>query len=129
MRPPGDAAGSTLVEVVVALAVLTPALLMGVALLLNQPRAQKRLEARQAAFGAIESTLEEIRATGVLPAAGGHPRAAPGSSGRAALLLRIDHSPVEDGPPGLVRVEVTVHYRVLGEVHRAGVETLVWTGP
>ena len=65
MNRPGER-GFTLVEVLVALALLAVVLLTSLALLAQEPRIDRRLQARQEAARAVEGVLEAIRA-GVVP--------------------------------------------------------------
>jgi prepilin-type N-terminal cleavage/methylation domain-containing protein len=58
--------GFSLIETLIALAILGTALLLGAALLLQHPRVLRRLDAQREAYRAIESTLEAVRA-GALP--------------------------------------------------------------
>src|ERR1700726_1613798 len=58
--------GFTLVEMSVALWILLVALLTGVALVMQQPRVVRRIDAARQAVAVMEWTLEEMRA-GLIP--------------------------------------------------------------
>jgi len=58
--------GFSLLETLIALAILGTALLLGAALVLQHPRVLRRLDAQREAYRAIESTLESVRA-GAIP--------------------------------------------------------------
>jgi hypothetical protein len=102
-------------------------------LLWQQPRTQLRLRAQQEALGAIEATLEEIRAG--RPVSGGFLPTTPydrasdvrASTPRAAdgLRLRLQVEP-DPSVPNLRHVTVTALYRVLGKPERRTVRTMVW---
>ena len=119
--------GFTLVEALVALALLAVVLLTSLALLAQEPRIDRRLRARQEAARAVEAVLEGIRA-GAVPLRSG-PLApslapAPGASG-GPLLILLDVAPA--GPAGLYDVRVSVHYSVLGDEARWEARTLAWS--
>ena len=59
--------GFSLIESLVALALVALALLMGLAILLRQPRAQVRLHAGGEALRTVEAAIETLRATPSLP--------------------------------------------------------------
>jgi prepilin-type N-terminal cleavage/methylation domain-containing protein len=122
----GSAAGFTLVETLVALALVSIALFMGLALAWQQPRIHARLAAQQEALRLLEATLEGLRA-GAVPL---HSGALPPPwipSGISDLLLRLEVEAVE--PAGLYRVEAVAYYRVAGGTEQSRVETLVWRRP
>src|SRR5205807_988666 len=58
--------GFTVVEALIALVIIGVALLLGMGLLLQQPRVLHRIDAQRQALRAIESTIESLRA-GLLP--------------------------------------------------------------
>lgn len=142
------AGGFTLVEALVALAILGLALLLGMEILLQQPRIQLKLRAHQEAHAALGRTLEGIRA-GTVPlmtgtVAGVEPISnvvpvpstalpklrAPAPSVRAAdgLVLRMTVTP-EGTVPGLSRILLTAQYTVRGQLFERRVETMVWRRP
>lgn len=118
--------GFTLLETLLALAILLLALLFGIGLLLAQPRAAARMEAQRQAMRALESTLEAVRAGAVplmdadlsdyLTRAGGAP----------PRDLVVEMRVVPDGVPELYRVTLTARYKVLGFAHQKRLETLLW---
>lgn len=121
--------GFSLVETVVALAILGTVLLLGMALLLQHPRVVKRVDAERQAYRALESTLESVRA-GLLPlqsstldgfvtAAGGAPP--------KGLAISMDVQP--QPAPGLYRVTLVARYSVFDEKKEKTVETMVWRQP
>ena len=60
---PGRPSGFTLLEALVALALLGVALLMGMQLIVQTPRVVRRLDAERQAFRALEATLEGLRSS------------------------------------------------------------------
>jgi len=131
LRHPGPA-GFTLLEVTIALALLGVALLLGMALLLSQKRIVRRLDADQAARGALEAALEAIRA-GALPLqsasyGGGDLAAVAGAGGPpVGMTLAIDVTP--SPTPGLYEVALRARYRVAGQDHERRLGTMVWQPP
>lgn len=125
MRRPSSQSGFSLLEVLVALAILGVALLMGMSLLLQAPRVQRRLDARRDAMLAAESTLELIRA-GAVPLLAGRidAPAAAGVELPSGTALWLDVVPVS--PAGLYEVKVEVRYVVQGQVRDVDLETMVW---
>lgn len=121
-----DGTGLALLESLIALLVVTVALLLGLRLAVVQPRAVERLEAGEAALGAIEAALETIRA-GALPLEPGAllpPAAYSATPETADLRLTLEVVPRE--PAGLFEVAVEARYLVRREIHHRRVETLVW---
>lgn len=121
--------GFSLLETLLALAVLGVALLLGLDLVLRVPRTLARLDAGRQAVRALESTLEAVRA-GEVPL-------------ETSRLDGFDVAAGEPAPPGLaVRMTVTptptagLFSVVLeargpapgGEVSKR-LETLVWRSP
>lgn len=129
--------GVTLLETVVALAVLGVALLMALGLVWQQRKILLRLQASQEVAREVEGTLEALRAGALeLPVGGGEgaaslvvasPAADPPHGVEAAeeLSIIVRAEPVEP-PPDLYRARVEAHYRVLGEPRSLRVETLFW---
>jgi len=118
--------GFTLLETLVALALLSVALLFTAALLLAEPRVVSRLDAERQAMRAIESTLESVRA-GVTPMVDstllGFTTQAGGTPPRD-LVVSLAVSPA--GVDDLYRVTVTARYTVFGHAHEKRVVTLIW---
>jgi prepilin-type N-terminal cleavage/methylation domain-containing protein len=126
MRRPSSQSGFSLLEVLIALAILGIALLMGMSLLLQAPRVQRRLDARRDAMLAAESALELIRAGAVplLPGRLDAPAAATGVELPSGTALWLDVVPVS--PAGLYEVKVEVRYVVQGQMRDLDLETMVW---
>ena len=121
--------GFTLVEVLVALWILAVALLAGVALVLQQPRVVKRIDAERQAVRAMEWTLEAMRA-GVVPLASEDLESFVNSTVVGApapdLKVAVDVSP---GPiAGLYDVSVVARYTVLGQSRQRRMRTMIWRG-
>jgi prepilin-type N-terminal cleavage/methylation domain-containing protein len=115
--------GFTLVETLVALALLTLALLLGLSLVLQHPRIVRRLDAQREAIHTLEATLELLRAR-ALPLTSQTLR--PGGPRKLALSIQVTP---EGYPPGLYRVQVRAAYQVGGEPRERSVETLLWRYP
>ena len=121
--------GFSLVETLIALAVLTVALLLALPLVLEQPRALRRIQAQRQATRAIEATLEALRA-GEVPLAPMRLQGLALSAGEPAppgLTLWIDTQPA--GPPHLWAVTVRTRIDVLGHPLTREVETMIWSPP
>ncbi len=114
--------GFTLVETLIALALLTLALLLGLGLVLQHPRIVRRLDAQREAIHTLETTLELLRA-GALPL---ESRTLPVSPRKIALSIQV--AP-EGYPPGLYRVQVRAAWQVEGRPRERTVETLLWRPP
>ena len=115
--------GFTLVETLVALALLTLALLLGLGLVLQHPRVVRRLDAQREANHFLESSLEALRAGGLPLASQTLP---PAGQRKIPLFIQVD--PVSN-PPGLYRVKVYTAYQVGGHPKERSVETLLWRPP
>lgn len=125
-RAPG---GFTLVETLIALAILMTALLLALPLVLEQPRVLARIQAQRQATRAIEATLEALRA-GEVPLASTRIQGlalSAGSPVSPGLSLWIDVQPA--GPPHLWAVTVRTRTDVLGHALERQVETLIWSPP
>ena len=109
--------GSILVESLVALVLLSVALLMGLPLLFGQPGAVRRLDAQRTALGALDSTLEAIRA-GALPLQ--NARYGSGTPGDPAVWVDVD------GSAGLYRVTLRAVYKVRDQTFERRIESMVW---
>ena len=123
-RDRGRQAGFSLVEALVALAILALVLLMGLGLVWQQRRVLVRLEAREAADAALAEALEVFRSGAMPPVSGAVPVTAP--AGRAeGLRVTALVSPAEP-PPDLYRARLVARYRVAGEEVTRTVETQLW---
>jgi prepilin-type N-terminal cleavage/methylation domain-containing protein len=119
--PPRPTSGFSLVESLIALLVLSVALLMGLPLIQQQPGIVKRLDAQHVALREVESTIEAMR-SGVMPLASIH---LPGGPGQPSLW--VDVQPETDAPAGLFHVTVRALWRIQGRDFEKKVETLVWS--
>lgn len=119
--------GFTLLETLVALAILGVALLLTLVLVLNQPRMLSRLDGERQAFRAIEGTLEAVRA-GAIPLESAHFESFAFLAGTPAppgLTLQMDVFALP-APPGLYKVSLVAHYTLAGKGYDKRVQTLVW---
>ena len=121
--PPRPTSGFSLVESLVALLVLSVALLMGLPLIQQQPGIVKRLDAQHVALREIESTLEAMR-SGSMPLQSIHLPASPGQPS-----LWVDVQPETDAPAGLYHVTVRALWKIQGRDFEKRIETLVWSPP
>jgi type II secretory pathway pseudopilin PulG len=112
--------GSILVESLVALVLLSVALLMGLPLLFGQPGVVRRLDAQHVAVGALDSTLEALR-TGALPLQTA--RYGAGTPDDPGVWVEVEP---ESRPAGLYRVNLRAVYRVRDQTFERQIETLVW---
>ena len=121
-RPAG---GFTLVEVVVGLALLCVASLLGLAAVQQATLAIERIEAQHRALVEIEAALEAVRA-GALPlASGAVGPSLEGVSGPArGLVVRLDVDPGDR--PHLFHVVASARYAVRGHPQESAIETLVY---
>ncbi len=117
---PSRQRGSILVESLIALALLSVALLMGLPLLFGQPGAVRRLDAQRVALGALDSKLEALR-TGALPLAAA--RYGVGTAEDPVVWVEVEPLP---RPAGLYRVDLRAVYKVRNQTFERQVETLVW---
>src|SRR5687768_17485200 len=117
---PSPQRGSILVESLVALVLLSVALLMGLPLLFGQPGAVRRLDAQRVAVGALDSTLEALR-TGALPLQSA--RYGAGTPDDPVVWVEVEP---QEQPAGLYRVVLRAVYRVRDQTFERQVETLVW---
>ena len=121
--PPRPTSGFSLVESLVALLVISVALLMGLPLIQQQPGIVKRLDAQHVALREIESTLEALR-SGSMPLQSIHLPASPGQPS-----LWVDVQPETDAPAGLYHVTVRALWKIQGRDFEKKVETLIWSPP
>ena len=126
--PPGPHRpnGFTLLEALVALAILGIALLLGMQLLIQAPRVVRRLDAERQAFRALEATLESLRASGgpLEDEELSHFFTAAGTPAPAELTVSVEVVP--GSLPGLYHVTLTAHYTVLNVAYKKRLETLFW---
>ena len=116
--------GFSLVEAIVALALILAALVMSLAFLAEQPRLIRRLDARERADRAIEATFETLRAR-ELRLVSGPPQwwvAPPPEAVSVVLDLAVE----EESLDGLYRVTVTAVYVVEEQARRRSVTSMVW---
>jgi type II secretory pathway pseudopilin PulG len=116
------------VETLVALVILTVALLLGLSILTQQPKIQLKLRAHQEAHAALARVLEGLRA-GTVPVASGAVSPSPVTPIAAdGLVVRLTVDPDPD-VPGLSRVTAVASYTVRGQLLERRVETLTWRRP
>lgn len=121
------AAGFSLIETLVALAVLMLVLLAGIGALTQHRRAVLRLAAEREAIAALGAVLEAIQAGAVPLAPDGEAIAMPPPiAGVRARGLRLWVETREGDRPGLWQVEVRARYLVTGDLRWRSVKTLVW---
>lgn len=121
--PPRLTSGFSLVESLIALLVLSVALLMGLPLIQQQPGIVKRLDAQHVALREIESTIEALR-SGSMPLQSIH---LPASPGQPSLWVNVQ--PETDAPAGLYHVTVRALWKIQGRDFEKKVETLIWSPP
>jgi prepilin-type N-terminal cleavage/methylation domain-containing protein len=120
-------AGFSLVEVLVALAILGIALLLGLGLLAHQRDVLTRLEAKREANQAVEAAMEALRSGAIALHEGSRevPDLAGGGRSARDLTVVVRAWPTEP-PADLYRAEIEARYTVLGEPGVVDVETLFW---
>src|ERR1700720_737838 len=119
--------GFTLVEMSVALWILLVALLCGMALVLQQPRVVRRIDAARQAVAVIEWTLEEMRA-GLIPLQSTPDVGWTVSSfvvGSPAPDLKVAGAVTPAATPGLYRGMLTAPSRVPAPPRRRRRETMI----
>jgi prepilin-type N-terminal cleavage/methylation domain-containing protein len=121
--------GFSLIEVLIALSLLGVALLLGMELVMQNPRIVRRTDGERQAFRAMESTLEAVRA-GVIPLQtselGGMVTAV-GAPAPKDLTISMQVYPA--GLPGLYQVTLTARYSVFHQPYRKRLQTMVWSPP
>jgi type II secretory pathway pseudopilin PulG len=123
MRRSPAQSGFTLIEALLAAALLTLALLLGVALILQQRRILRRLDARRAALHEIDATLDALRVGALtLEAQRIDPRNA-GDPPGLALWVAVQPAGY---PPGLWQVSLRAAWTVDGELKSDRVDTMLW---
>jgi len=125
---PGQS-GFSLLEALVALVLLGVALLLGMELLLQNPRVVRRLDGERQAFRALESTLEAVRA-GAIPLVtsdlGGFSTAVGSPAPKdPAISMQVDPA----GLPGLFQVTLRATYTMDQRKVQKELQTLVWSPP
>jgi prepilin-type N-terminal cleavage/methylation domain-containing protein len=128
-RPAASQRGFTLLEVLIALVILGIAMLMGMALMLQNPRIVRRTDAQRQAFRAMESTLEAVRA-GAIPLQTSRLDAfvtAVGTPAPKELSIEMQVAPTE--VPGLFEVTLSASYRVERQRLVKRLQTMVWSPP
>lgn len=107
-------AGFSLVETLIALAVLAGTMLFALAMVTREPLLRHRLDARRVTLDALEDWLEAVR--------GGAPLVA--SETRGAMTLAAEAVAVD--PPGLCRLTLTAVDREVEPPVTVHLETLVY---
>jgi prepilin-type N-terminal cleavage/methylation domain-containing protein len=121
--------GFSLIEVLIALTLLGIALLLGMDLVLQNPRIVRRLDGERQAFRAMESTMEAVR-VGVIPLENadlGNMVTAVGAPAPKDLTIAMQVGPA--GLPGLYQVTLTAKYSVLHQKYEKKLQTMVWSPP
>jgi prepilin-type N-terminal cleavage/methylation domain-containing protein len=119
--------GFSLIEVLVALTLLGVALLLGMQLVLQNPRIVRRADSERQAFRAMESTMEAVRA-GLIPLETSQLDGfvtAVGAPAPKDLTILMEVSPA--GLTGLYEVTLTARYSVYKAKYRKQLHTLVWS--
>lgn len=125
----GGERGFTLVEILVALLLLSVALFLGLALVLENPRVVRRVDASRTALRAMEATVESLRAGSIplIPFQTLQVDTSRLETGRPAVsnmvvLLEVTPAGVAD----LYQVSLRARYSVLGQPLEKHMETMVW---
>lgn len=121
----GARSGFTLIEVIVGLALLGIATLLGLAAITQSQLAIERLEARHRALAEIEGALEAVR-SGALPLGSGVVGPAldttPGRERGLLVFLDVELSET----PNLFRVAASARWSLRGRPQTSRVDTLVF---
>jgi type II secretory pathway pseudopilin PulG len=126
MRRSPAQSGFTLIEALLAATLLTLALLLGMALILQQRRIVRRLDAQRAALHEIDATLDALRvgALALVPQ-----RIDPRNAGDPpGLALWVTVQPA-GYPPGLWQVSLSAAWRIDGEMKTDRIDTMLWRPP
>jgi prepilin-type N-terminal cleavage/methylation domain-containing protein len=120
------ARGFTYIETLVALAILSLTLLLGVDGFLQYARATRRMESERQAFRALESTLEAVRA-GTMPLASTWLEGFTTAVGNPAppdlkVWMQVDPT----GIPHLVSIHLQGTYRVDGKLYTKDLYSMVF---
>lgn len=116
--------GFSLIETLVALAVVALILLLSLGLIFQQKRTILRLEARSEADAALTEALERLRA-GSLPLASGPVPVTVPAEAASELAVFALITPAEP-PADLYAGRLLVRWKVAGEEESRSVETLFW---
>ena len=119
--------GASLIEALVALALVTVTMTVGMALLAQESAATRRVKAHQEAMAIVETTIESVRA-GVTPMASGRVELPVTWTEADAMTLWLEVTP-RDQPPELSEVVVEARYVVGPFTLRRSVRTMVWGAP
>ena len=122
-----DRSGFSLIEALIALAIVGLTMTMGMSLLAQQADVARRTRAHSEAIGIVESTLEAVRG-GLISLSSGRVQLPATSIETDALVLWMEVIPLEE-PSGLFEVLVEARYVVGPQTLRRGVRTMVWPGP
>jgi len=121
--------GFSLLEALVALVLLGVALLLGMELLLQNPRVVRRLDGERQAFRAMESTLEAVRA-GAIPLMtsdlGGFSTAV-GAPAPKDLAISMQVDPT--GLPGLFQITLRATYTADRKKVQKELQSMIWSPP
>jgi len=121
--------GFTLLEALIALVLLGVALLLGMELVLQNPRMVRRMDGERQAFRAMEATLESVRA-GAIPlitADLGSYSTAVGKPARHDLAISMQVDPTD--VPGLYQVTLQARYTADKRKVQKELQTKVWSPP
>jgi len=121
--------GFTLIEALIALVLLSVALLLGMELVLQNPRMVRRMDRERQAFRAMESTLESVRAGAIPLVSADLDRfsTAVGTSAPKdlAMFMKVESTDV----PGLYQVTLRAKYTADQRKVQKELQTMVWSPP
>lgn len=118
--------GFTLIEALLAATLLTLTLLLGMALILQQRRIVRRLDAQRAALHEIEATLDALRVGSLPLMAQRLDLHNPGDPAGLTLWLTVDPAGY---PPGLWLISLRAVWTVQGEMKSDRIDTMIWRPP
>jgi len=120
--------GFTLIECIVALAILGVVLLMSMSAIGYQERLALDLKVRGKTLTAMEAVLESLRAGAVTVESGAVEWAAPPPTlDLEGIDLTLEVTPIE--PAGLYDIEIRGGYRLRGLRTERAIHTIVWRAP